>query len=282
MTRVLFLALAALLSPAAVQASCTSISSTALAFGSYAGAGIAQSSAVVSLGGCTNGTVYNIGLNAGVGAGGTVTARKMTNGTVTLDYQMFQDSAHTANWGNTRGVDARTGTTSTATQPLTIYAQLPGAQYPTPGTYTDTATAAVLGGSGTTAFTVTATVAANCTFSATTLAFPPYNPAVAVFSTSTLTVTCTNSTPYTVGIGYGVRNQPQNRYVTNGSGIYIQYLLFKDAALSQPWGVPFYGTGFSGTGTGAAQNLTVYGEIYAGQFGTPGFYSDTVIATVTY
>jgi len=38
----------------------------------------------------------------------------------------------------------------------------------------------------------------------------------------------------------------------------------------------------AGTGTGAAQNLTVYGRIPASQFPGAGSYSDTVVVTLTY
>jgi spore coat protein U-like protein len=36
------------------------------------------------------------------------------------------------------------------------------------------------------------------------------------------------------------------------------------------------------TGTGVAQSITVYGQIPAGQYVSPGTYNDTIIATITY
>jgi spore coat protein U-like protein len=38
----------------------------------------------------------------------------------------------------------------------------------------------------------------------------------------------------------------------------------------------------TGTGTGAAQATTIYGAIPAGQYVTPGSYSDTITATISY
>jgi spore coat protein U-like protein len=283
MTRLWVILILALLTPEGARAACTTVSGTALAFGSYTGIGIAQSTAMVTLAGCTTGFAYSVGLNAGAGTGGTVATRKMTSGALTLNYQMFQNAAHTTNWGNTLNVDAETGTTTAATKALTVYAELPAAQYPTPGTYTDTITATALnGGSIKGTFTVTATVVATCTISATNLAFGQYTPSAAVYATSTVTITCTKTTPYQVGIGYGLVNQPQQRYMRNAGGTNLQYLLYQDSAHTVVWGVPFYGTGAAGTGSGVAQPLTVYGEIYAGQFGPAGPYSDTLTVTVTY
>jgi spore coat protein U-like protein len=36
------------------------------------------------------------------------------------------------------------------------------------------------------------------------------------------------------------------------------------------------------TGSGTAQTLTVYGQVPAGQFVTPGNYADTITVTLTY
>ena len=282
MMRALVLVVAILLAPSGVWAACTSVASTAVAFGTYTGVGIAQSSGTVTLSGCTTGFAYSVGLNAGTGTGGTVTTRKMTNGSVTLNYQMFQNAAQTTNWGNTKSVDAEAGTTTGATQNLTIYAELLGGQYPTPGNYTDTVTAKEFNSNIMGTFMVTATVAAACTVSATNLNFGTYMSSADDYATSTITVTCTNTTPYTVGIDYGVTNQPQNRYMTSAGGAALQYLLFQDAAHTVAWGVPFYNTAYSGTGTGAAQALTVYGDLYAGQYGTPGSYTDTLTVYVNY
>jgi spore coat protein U-like protein len=38
----------------------------------------------------------------------------------------------------------------------------------------------------------------------------------------------------------------------------------------------------AGTGNGAAQAITVYGQAAAGQYVAPGSYADTITATITY
>lgn len=93
---------------------------------------------------CSNGTAYNVGLNAGAATGATVTARKMVSGTNTLSYALYRDSARTANWGSTVGTDTVAGTGSGAAQSLTVYGRVPSGQQSTPvGAYTDTITVTV-------------------------------------------------------------------------------------------------------------------------------------------
>ena len=59
---------------------------------------------------CTNGTPYNIGLNAGQGAGATVAARLMTGpNSETVTYSLYTDAGHATVWGNTIGTDTVTG-----------------------------------------------------------------------------------------------------------------------------------------------------------------------------
>jgi spore coat protein U-like protein len=67
----------------------------------------------------------------------------MKNGTVKLNYGLFSDAAWTTNWGNTSGTNWVTGTGNGAAQPLTVYGQIPAAQYVTPGSYSDTITVSV-------------------------------------------------------------------------------------------------------------------------------------------
>ena len=81
-----------------VQATCA-ISATAAAFGPYTGV-VADTTAILTVT-CSNTTTYNIGLNAGVGTGATVTTRAMTGpSSALLNYSLFQDAAHSVNWGD--------------------------------------------------------------------------------------------------------------------------------------------------------------------------------------
>jgi spore coat protein U-like protein len=65
-------------------------------------------------------------------------------------------------------------------------------------------------------------------------------------------------------------------------GALLRYTMFTDAARSNRWGNTYNFDGVAGTGSGAAQSLTVYGRVFANQFVAPGLYTDTIIATVTY
>jgi spore coat protein U-like protein len=134
-------------------------------------------------------------------------------------------------------------------------------------------------------FQVTASVQANCSISATGLAFGQYTGAAAVTSTSTLTVNCSKNTPYTIGLDQGTSSGAtvRNRAMTgtaNRSNT-LSYGLFSDNAYSVTWGNS--GTGLvSQTGTGLNQSITVYGQIPASQIVAPDSYKDTITATVTY
>ncbi len=284
MTRIFLLALAALFAPATARAACTTISASGLAFGTYTGQPVTTSAASVTLG-CSTGSAYSVGLNAGTGAGASVTTREMTSGGARLNYQMFQDAAYSTNWGNTVDVDARSGTAGGPSTVLNIYARLLTAQYPTPGTYTDTITATSLGGgTGNTTFSVTATVQATCTISATNLAFGTYG-GVQLDGTSTITATCTNTTPYQIGFNDGANASgiAGNWNMLGASaGALLSYKLYQDAGRTVLEGNTQGTNTLTGTGSGAPQFFTVYGRIPAGQFVAPDTYTDTVNLTLYY
>ena len=65
-------------------------------------------------------------------------------------------------------------------------------------------------------------------------------------------------------------------------GVTMAYALFSNPARTLNWGQTDGTDTVGGTGNGAAQSLTVYGQISAGQFVKPGNYIDTITATVTY
>lgn len=255
------------------EAACT-LSFTSLNFGTYTGTlltGVNQ--ATVN---CTTGSPYTLGLNAGTGSGATTTTRKMTGGSgTTLSYQIFQDSSRTKNWGNTSGVDTVAGTGTGANQVLNIYSQVLSGQLVQPGTYTDTIS------SSTMSFTVTAVVQASCNFSANSLAFGNYT-GVVLNATSNLTIQCTNTTTYTVGLNAGTSTGATvtSRMLTGPGSSHLGYSLFSDSGRTLNWGLT--SNTVAGTGSGASQALTVYGQIPAGRSVTPGTYSDSITATITY
>jgi spore coat protein U-like protein len=125
-------------------------------------------------------------------------------------------------------------------------------------------------------------VQSTCIIAATPLTFGTYTGAVSN-STSTVTVTCTNTTPYTVGLNPGSASGATvtTRQMTGPGSALLNYALFSDSLRSVNWGNTT-GSWVSGTGSGAAQALTVYGQVAAGQYVAPGAYTDTITATVTY
>ena len=130
--------------------------------------------------------------------------------------------------------------------------------------------------------TISATVQATCLISATSMAFGAYAGAV-LDTTSTISITCTNTTPYNVGLnaGVGTGATVTNRKMMSGAAL-LNYALFRDAGRTLNWGATVATDTLAGTGTGVLQSLTVYGRVAAGQLGTPGAYTDTITATVTY
>jgi spore coat protein U-like protein len=272
---------ALLLAPSAGEAACSSLSVTSLLFGTYTGS-LTNSTATVTVN-CTFFFPYQIAL--GSGNSGTVTARTLNNASAILNYGMYQDSAHTQNWGNVAPSTTVNGTGTGFNQTYTIYGQLPaGQQLVTPGSYTDNVTAAVVSGPSSN-LAVSATVQPTCSFTTTTLAFGTYTGA-ALSGTGTLVVTCTNTTPYQMGINTGLHGSGAffNWNMAGPSGALANYSLFRDSAHTMLWGgtIGTGGDSINGTGSGAAQTITFYGAVPAGQAVTPGAYTDTVNVILYY
>lgn len=105
-----------------------------------------------------------------------------------------------------------------------------------------------------------------------------------VDATTTVTVQCTNGTPYTVGLsaGAGAGATVSARLLTGPAAQTVTYGLYRDASHTQVWGVTIGVNTVAGTGNGAAQNLTVYGRVAPQTTPGAGTYTDIVTATVTY
>jgi spore coat protein U-like protein len=140
--------------------------------------------------------------------------------------------------------------------------------------------------------TVQVNITASCTVGASTLDFG----AVAGTSltsvaqaTGSVSVTCTNGSPYAIGMGQGANYSTTNRMV-NGGANYLSYGLYTDSGYSHPWTTAASNNSCStanscvtGTGTGAAVATPLYGQIaITSPAPAPGAYTDTVVMTVTY
>ncbi|HEY1962774.1 MAG TPA: spore coat U domain-containing protein [Rhizomicrobium sp.] len=143
----------------------------------------------------------------------------------------------------------------------------------------------VMAATQTTTFQVTATVQKACLInSAADLAFGSYFRRSASTATSDISVTCTNSTPFDVGLNAGTfpAATVTTRQMTGPSGASLAYNLYSDAGRTINWGNTIGVDAVHGTGNGAAQTMTVYGTVPVGQHPTPGGYVDTITVTLTF
>ncbi|WP_348635278.1 spore coat U domain-containing protein [Herbaspirillum sp. LeCh32-8] len=116
------------------------VSGSTIAFGTYNTASqVDQAGAITVI--CTFGTSYNVGLDAGSGAGATTAVRKMTglNGD-TLNYALYRNSARSTLWGSSIGTDTLASTATGLIQTHTVYGRIPAGQAPRADLYSDTVT----------------------------------------------------------------------------------------------------------------------------------------------
>lgn len=263
-------------------------------------------------------------LNLNTGTGGTqANPRLLSNGSNTLQYQLYSNASDSVVWGSTATPATPTPLTidvnipaglilsTTVSGQTPFYAQLPGGQSTAPvGTYNSTLAVTVNGSyttntgvqpstctsgpntlnAGSASFMTSATIQKACTVSANNvnLGAVPFN-AVNTTGSNTLNVTCSNGTPYYVGLA------PSNGSTT-GAGLMkgtigsntdkVPYQLSSTPGPSGTiWGntatSTTVGNGISGTGTGLAKSPTVYATAPSANY-TPDSYSDTVTVNVNY
>jgi len=309
------LAIAAMLSATRAEAQTCTIGSGSGSYGTVnvlAGTAIDTTSTfTVSCTGTANQTVrLCIEMGAGSSPPGPSGERALTTGANFLDHEFYSDAARTQLWGSwgsvivaygTNGVsfDLPLGPTGSASHVFTLFARiLAGQQAKVPGAYTWTgsspglrygfaAAAACPTGSQTAisgGTTWTATIAASCQVSATTLNFGSTGVlAASVDSTSTLTATCTSTTPYNIGLnaGTGTGATVAARKMTSGAST-VTYSLFTTSARTTVWGNTIGTDTVSATGSGLGQSSTVFGRVPAQTTPKPATYTDTIVVTITY
>ncbi|AOI91797.1 spore coat U domain-containing protein [Burkholderia pseudomultivorans] len=247
--------------------------------------------------------------------GGT-SPRSLVNGSNAMQYDLYQDAAHSVAWGSIYSgttplsvtlVKPALGTTASAT--VTFYGQITGNQPTVPTTGNSSTTysqnfggnttsvnagfyllgaptcASLTTSNGTFPFSATATVVNNCNISATNVSFGTASVlSGALTATGSITAQCTNGDAWKIALnGGGSGNVMARQMQRSGGGGTIGYGLYTDAARSIPWGD---GTGGSstvtGVGTGTSQVVTVYGTVPAQTTPAPGNYSDTITATISF
>lgn len=131
-------------------------------------------------------------------------------------------------------------------------------------------------------FTATASVPANCLLQTADLDFGTtgligHN----IDDKTTVGVTCTPGTAYTISIDGGGSHDPTHRQMRAGQET-VNYGLYTDSGRNTIWGTgDGAGSTVSDTGDGAKHNSDVYGRIPP-QPAAPGSYSDTVVVTIAY
>ena len=143
-------------------------------------------------------------------------------------------------------------------------------------------------GSATAQMRVQLTILPGCTIAATPMTFNAVQGSATgpVASTSSLTVVCTASTGYNIGLNAGtVPNSTEtNRLLAGtltGNTTTIPFGLFQDAGYATPWGNTQGSNTLSDSGTGVVKTYTVYGQAtLSATMPAPDVYSSTVTATV--
>src|ERR1700743_3643624 len=142
-------------------------------------------------------------------------------------------------------------------------------------------------GTATATFTVTLTLQANCSISANPLNFGSNGVlGTAINQQTTVAVTCTNTTPYNVGLDAGavpgstVTNRLMAGTATGNTSTTVGFQLYQDAGHTTAWGNTQGTNTVSGTGTGSAQSIVVYGQVPAQTTPKPDTYQTTITATV--
>ncbi len=133
------------------------------------------------------------------------------------------------------------------------------------------------------AMNVTASVLFKCLVTGGTLDFGTVSSlASAVTAQTNISVTCSNSLAYNVGLDNGLNGtSPTTRKMTSGANS-VSYSLFRDASRLLNWGATIGTDTLGGTGTGSAVSTPIYGRVPVQTTPPPATYTDTVQITVTY
>jgi spore coat protein U-like protein len=119
--------------------------------------------------------------------------------------------------------------------------------------------------------------------SAAALDFGSYTPTAAALGSAAVTVNCTSTATYQVGLGVGGNSNVASRRMISPGGALLAYSLYRDSPRTLLWGDgTTFGGRLAGTGSGVNQALTVYGTIPAGQNPIAASYGDSVVVTVEY
>ncbi|MGU3494050.1 spore coat U domain-containing protein [Xanthobacteraceae bacterium A53D] len=133
---------------------------------------------------------------------------------------------------------------------------------------------------------VTITITAECLITAVSAVdFGSHGVIAAnVDNAGSVSVQCTNTTPYTIGLGVGngAGATTAIRKLTGPSAATINYSLYQNAARTTVWGNTVNVDRVTGNGTGAAVAIPIFGRIPPQTTPAIGAYSDIVQIQVEY
>lgn len=138
------------------------------------------------------------------------------------------------------------------------------------------------------AISMQTSVLSNCMFAGgdQTMSFGDYDPtrnvvAAPLRSASTFTLRCSKGSSATILLSSGLNASGSARRMRTGSGSYLNYDLFRDAARNSVWNdsnaVQYVSS------SSVPQTFTIYGQVPSGQDNVAiGSYSDTITITVMF
>ncbi|MFY9589891.1 spore coat U domain-containing protein [Rickettsia endosymbiont of Halotydeus destructor] len=147
-------------------------------------------------------------------------------------------------------------------------------------------TGGALASPATTDFLVTAQIENKCTVSANPLPFGSYIYTADSDQITTINVTCTNGTTYTIGLDAGLGGGTTSTRKMRGTPVTntLNYFLYSDTGRNNNWGDIIGTDTVAGVGNGNTQGIIVYGRIPSGQNTAPvdSTYADTITVTVNF
>lgn len=131
-----------LLAVSATVLSVCGVSATPLAFGNYSATNASPTDATATVTAlCTAGVSYTLAMDGGLGSGGTVNTRVLTNGLNTLNYTVYNNAGRTTIWGDgTNSTSTVSGTAGLLPQNYTAYGRIAAGQQSAAGVYLDAIT----------------------------------------------------------------------------------------------------------------------------------------------
>ena len=126
-----------------VSNACQNLSADNISFGTYDPLSGTDSTSTGNISvQCTKDATYSIALSTGASA--SYTNRTMSNGTDTINYNLYTDSGHATVWGDgTSSTSTVSGTATGGTDTSTVYAKATAGQTVGAGSYSDTITVTV-------------------------------------------------------------------------------------------------------------------------------------------